>query len=180
MTTPADIEAMIARVSRGDRQAFAALYAATSPKLFGICLRVVGDRGGAEDALQEVFADIWHNTGRYQVNGLSPMTGLITIARNRAVDRRRARRCTSAVLDEVAELADLSPGPEVQAMAASERSRIADCLGLLDSDRAEAVRRAYVDGDNHADLAARFGVPLDTIRTWLRRSLLRLRACLSS
>jgi RNA polymerase sigma-70 factor, ECF subfamily len=180
MTTPADIEAMIARVALGDRQAFASLYAATSPKLFGICLRVLGDRAGAEDALQEVFVKIWHNAGRYQVNGLSPMTWLITIARNHAIDRRRALRTSTAELDEVAELADLSPGPEALAIASSDRARIAGCLGLLDPDRAEAVHRAYVDGDTYADLAVRFGVPLNTIRTWLRRSLLRLRECLSS
>jgi RNA polymerase sigma-70 factor, ECF subfamily len=59
---------------------------------FGICLRVLGNRAEAEDALQDVFVKIWRNAERYQVNGLSPMTWLITIARNLSIDRLRARK----------------------------------------------------------------------------------------
>ncbi len=180
MTTPAELEAMIARMALGDRAAFAALYAATSAKLFGICLRVLDNRSEAEDALQEVFVKLWHSAGRYQVNGLSPMTWMITVARNHAIDRLRARRSATGDMDELAELADLTPGPEAQLIAASERGRIAHCLGTLEPDRADAVRRAYLDGETYADLAHRYAVPLNTIRTWLRRSLLKLRECLSS
>jgi RNA polymerase sigma-70 factor (ECF subfamily) len=182
MTTPADIETLIARMALGDRAAFSALYAATSAKLFGITLRVLDNRAEAEDALQEIYVKLWHNAGRYQSNGLSPMTWLITIARNHAIDRLRARRpaATAAGIDEAAELADLSPGPEAQLIAAGERARLSACLATLDPDRAEAVSRAYMYGDSYADLAARYGVPLNTVRTWLRRSLLKLRECLST
>jgi RNA polymerase sigma-70 factor (ECF subfamily) len=179
MTTPAEIERLIAQVALGNRRAFDALYAATAAKLHGVALRILDNRAEAEDVVQEVYVSVWHNAGRYQVNGLSPMTWLITIARNRAIDRLRARRA-SQPLDEAAELADLSPGPEDAAIAASERGRIAACLGTLDPDRAEAVRRAYVEGESYGDLAQRFGLPLNTVRTWLRRSLQRLRACLSA
>ena len=179
MTTAPELETMIGRIALGDRAAFSALYAATSAKLFGICLRVLDNRAEAEDALQEVFVKVWHNAGRYQVNGLSPMTWMITVARNHSIDRLRARRTASGGMDEVAELADLAPGPEAQLIAASARGRIAGCLGTLEPDRADAVRRAYVEGETYADLADRYGVPLNTIRTWLRRSLLKLRECLS-
>ncbi len=179
MTTAPELEVMIGRMALGDRAAFSALYAATSAKLFGICLRVLDNRAEAEDALQEVFVKVWHNAGRYQVNGLSPMTWMITVARNHSIDRLRARRTASGDMDEVAELADLTPGPEAQLIAASERGRIAGCLGTLEPDRADAVRRAYIVGETYADLADRYGVPLNTIRTWLRRSLLKLRECLS-
>jgi RNA polymerase sigma-70 factor (ECF subfamily) len=179
MTTPADIEAMIARMAIGDRRAFAALYAATSAKLFGITLRVLGNRPEAEDALQEIYVKLWHNAGRYQVNGLSPMTWMITVARNHAIDRLRARRVASGNMDELAERADAAPGPEAQLIAASERNRIDHCLGTLEPDRADAVRRAYLDGETYQDLATRYDVPLNTVRTWLRRSLLKLRECLS-
>lgn len=180
MTTTSDIEAMIGRMALGDRQAFAALYAATSAKLFGICLRVLNDRAEAEDALQEVYVKVWHNAARYRVNGLSPMTWLITVARNHAIDRLRARRPAGGGMEEVATLADAAPGPEAQAIASSEAGRVAECLGQLPPDRADAVRRAYLDGESYNDLAGRYGVPLNTIRTWLRRSLLKLRECLSS
>jgi RNA polymerase sigma-70 factor, ECF subfamily len=179
MSTPADIEALIARVALGDRAAFSALYDATSAKLFGICLRVLNDRHEAEDALQEVFVRVWHKAGSYAVNGLSPMTWLITLARNLSIDRLRARKAPAETLDAVPELADAGPTPETAAIAASERGRIAGCLGELEPARADAVRRAYLDGASYQELADRHGVPLNTMRTWLRRSLLKLRDCLS-
>lgn len=183
MSRLTEIEAMIARVALGDRAAFGALYDATSAKLFGICLRVLDNRAEAEDALQEIYVKVWHNAGRYQVNGLSPMTWLITIARNHAIDRlrmrRRAERRAGGDMAEAADLADAAPGPEALAVAGSERVRIEGCLTELEPDRAAAVRGAYLAGESYADLAARFDVPLNTMRTWLRRSLLRLKECLT-
>jgi RNA polymerase sigma-70 factor (ECF subfamily) len=181
MGTLRDVEEMIARVAMGDRAALGALYGATSAKLFGVALRVLDDRQEAEDALQEVYVKVWHNAGRYRVNGLSPMTWLITVARNHAIDRLRARGGRRAApIEDMAEIADGGPNPEEQAMASSERGRIEACLRALEPDRAEAVRRAYLQGDSYQDLADRYRVPLNTMRTWLRRSLLRLRECMGS
>lgn len=172
---------MLARVALGDRSALSQLYAATSSKLFGVTLRVLEDRPEAEDALQEIYVKVWHNADRYRANGLSPMTWLITVARNHAVDRLRARRARRQdPIDEAAELADLAPGPEEAAIASSLRGAIEGCLAALEPDRADAVRRAYVRGESYVELAGRYGVPLNTIRTWLRRSLLKLRECLGS
>lgn len=179
MTTIAELELMIGRIALGDRKAFAALYSATSAKLFGVALRVLTNRAEAEDALQEVFVKVWNAADRYQVNGLSPMTWLITIMRNHAIDRLRARRGSTGDLAEAAELADLSPGPEALLIAKSEAGRIAGCLATLDPDKADAVRRAYMEGETYAELAVRYAQPLNTIRTWLRRSLLKLKECLS-
>lgn len=180
MTVPSDIESMIGRIALGDRKAFILLYDTTSAKLFGICLRVLGSRAEAEDALQEIFVKVWRNAGKYQINGLSPMSWLITIARNHAIDRLRSRRASGGTLDEVADVADTAPGPEALAIAASEAGRVADCLGQLEKDRSDAVRRAYLEGETYQELSVRYGMPLNTIRTWLRRSLLKLRECLSS
>ncbi|NVK61194.1 MAG: RNA polymerase subunit sigma, partial [Rhodobacteraceae bacterium] len=89
MTTPqAEIEDLIARTAMGDRAAFRLLYDRTAAKLFGVCLRVLNDRGLAEEALQDVYCKIWARAGQYRVNGFSPMTWLITLARNAAIDRR--------------------------------------------------------------------------------------------
>ncbi len=179
MATRDEIERHILRAAQGDRAAFASLYGATSAKLLGVALRVLDDRAEAEDVLQEIFVRIWHNAARYKSNGLSPMTWLITIARNAAVDRLRKRGRAGAAdpLDD--RIADGGAGPEAQAVAASERRRLDACMDELPAPRAEAVRRAYLDGETYADLAARFDVPLNTMRTWLRRSLLKLRECLS-
>src|SRR6056297_3599554 len=122
---------------------------------------------------------IWHNAGRYQANGLSPMTWLITIARNAAVDRLRKRRSPPASMEQAEARPDPAPGPEAQVIAASEGERLSACFDELDEGHAQAVRGAYLDGETYADLATRFDVPLNRMRTWLRRSLLKLKECLS-
>lgn len=177
MATRDEIDTWIARCALGDRTAFQNLYDHTSAKLFGVTLRVLKDRGEAEDALQEIYVKVWRGAKRYATGGASPMTWLITIARNHAIDRLRARKVTDGD-DALTVMADASPGPEAQAVAASEARRVEDCFGTLEPDRAKAVRLAYLDGESYADLAKRFDVPLNTMRTWLRRSLIKLRECL--
>lgn len=174
-----DLESLLARVALRDRAAFDALYSATSAKLFGICLRVLKDRGAAEDALQDGFVKIWHKADRYRVTGHSPMTWLITVMRNTAIDRLRARGAATVDLDDAGPLPDRAPGPEAAVIAAGDARRITECLGELDADRARAVRGAYLDGQSYAELAGMFSVPLNTMRTWLRRSLISLRECLT-
>ncbi len=179
MTDVAEIERLIGKVALGDRAAFDRLYAATSAKLFGVCLRVLGNRAAAEDALQDSFVKIWNKADRYQTNGLSPMTWLITIARNTSIDRVRARKNAADLGDFEDILADGRPSPEDVSIARSEASRITDCLDELKQDRRDAIKGAYLDGYSYAELAERFSVPLNTMRTWLRRGLQSLRECMS-
>ena len=179
MTTIEDIENLIARVGLGDRDSFSLLYDATSAKLFGVCLRILNNRAEAEDALQDAFVRIWQKADSYSANGYSPMTWLITLTRNLAIDRLRARKAPAADIENVPEIADSGPTPEAAAIAASERAQIDTCLDELEAGRAEAVRGAYLEGDSYQELAERYGVPLNTMRTWLRRSLLKLKECLS-
>lgn len=180
MTKTADIDAMIASVALGDRAAFSSLYAATSAKLFGLCLRVLNDQAEAEDALQDVFVKVWRDASRYQANGLGPMTWLITVTRNHCIDRVRARKAAAGDMADAADPADAAPDPQARPIAAAGKSGIDDCLSQLPPNGADAVRRAYLEGDTYEALAARYGVPLNIIRTWLRRSLIKLRECLSS
>jgi RNA polymerase sigma-70 factor (ECF subfamily) len=179
MTTRDDLEQMILRVAMHDRKAFQALYAATSAKLFGVILRVLKDRAAAEDVLQDVYVRLWQGgAATFTAAAASPISWLATIARNRAIDRLR-RTKPSRPLDEAPETHDPAPGPEDLAIASSERARIDGCLAELPPDRSAAVRAAYLDGDTYADLAQRFDVPLNTMRTWLRRSLMSLKDCLT-
>ena len=137
------------------------------------------DRGEAEEALQEVFVKMWTKADRFAVSELSPISWLVAVARNHAIDRIRARVDLSTVdIDAALEVADPAPGPEAIAVAAGESERIGRCLDELEQDRAAAVRGAYLKGESYAELAARHGVPLNTMRTWLRRSLMKLRECL--
>ena len=179
MTDRDHIEELIGKVSLGDRSAFAALYDATSGKLFAVCLRVLKNKSEAEDTLQDVYLRIWNKADRYATTGHSPMTWLITVARNLAIDHLRARKTGNVDLDTSGELVEKSPGPEATSIAASEQRRISACFEELQQDRADAVRAAYLDGETYQTLADRYDVPLNTMRTWLRRSLMALKECLS-
>lgn len=173
-----DIGELLSRVALRDRAAFSLIYQKVSPKLFAICLRMLKDRGDAEEALQDVFVRIWDKAGSYTGDGLNAYGWLCAITRYRCIDRLRARRPESEDLDAVEDLADLGPDPEQTAMLRSEGARIDTCMEALDPDRARAVRQAYVEGLSYQELAETYAVPLNTMRTWLRRSLLKLRECM--
>lgn len=173
------LESLIANVALGDRRAFSALYDATSAKLFGVALRILNNRASAEDVLQETYMKVWRHADRYAANGMSPMTWLITIARNTAIDRLRRSREGDDVDSMADRLSDSGPTPEQAAIARSDAARIRQCLGELEPQKSAAVRWAYLDGMSYAELSKRLDVPLNTIRTWLRRSLLALQECMS-
>lgn len=178
-TAREDIGALILRVALRDRSAFDKLYAATSAKLFGTCLRVLNNRAEAEDALQEVFVKIWLKADRFAVTGQSAMTWLIAVARHHAIDRLRARREALGGMDDTAlAVKDPSPDPEAQSASAGENRQLDGCLSELEADKANALRAAYMQGDSYADLAVRYAVPINTMRSWLRRGLMRLKECL--
>ena len=179
MTTTADIDRMLARTALGDRTAFAALYDATSAKLFGVAIRVLNDSAAAEDALQETYLKVWRYADRYTSNGMSPMTWLITIARNTAIDRLRATRQDADLADIEERMRAPGPTPEQSSIAGSEVKRMLACLSELPDDRRQAVRGAYLEGASYAELAQRFDVPLNTMRTWLRRALISFRECMA-
>lgn len=174
-----DIAALISRVALRDRAAFSSLYSATAPKLFSVCLRILKDRAEAEDALQEIYVKIWQRADRFAATGAGPSGWLVAIARNHAIDLLRARRPAGDSIDEEgSSIVDSAPDPERAAVVKGEGRRIDRCMEELESDRASAVRSAYVEGLTYQELAERHDVPLNTMRTWLRRSLLKLRECL--
>ncbi|MEQ1899396.1 MAG: sigma-70 family RNA polymerase sigma factor [Devosia sp.] len=180
MDGPAEITELLSRCALRDRQAFGELYRRTSAKLFGVTLRILRDRSEAEEALQEVYVKIWQRADRFVAGGYSPISWLVAVARNHSLDILRARRPQSEDIDVALEVADTAPDPERAAVESGERSRIESCLSELDTDKADAVRGAYLDGYSYEELATRHSVPLNTMRTWLRRSLLKLRECLSA
>jgi len=176
----ADIADLIARCALRDRGAFRDLYGRTSAKLYGVTLRILKDRSEAEEALQEVYVKIWQRADRYVPGGYSPISWLVAVARNHSLDVLRARKPRSDDIDLALEVADAGPDPEQAAVDSGERSRIDNCLDQLDGEKADAVRGAYLDGFSYEELATRHKVPLNTMRTWLRRSLMKLRECLTA
>ena len=170
----------LGRVADGDRAAFRVVYDATSAKLFGVVLRILGDRQTAEDVLQDVYVTVWSRAGGFDAGRASPITWLATIARNRAIDRLRTRKPVSraAPVEVLETVADEAETPAEAVEAASERNRLNGCLNELDARASDAIRTACFDGETYETLAARAGVPLGTMKSWIRRGLLRLRQCL--
>lgn len=174
-----NIETLIAQVALANQVAFSQLYDATSGKLFAVCLRVLNERAAAEDAMQDVYVKVWNNADRYQITGHSPMTWLITIARNTAIDRLRSRKTDRDIADYSERIAAPGLSPEQSAVASSESKQIIRCLDELDTDRRSAITGAYLQGKSYKELSGQFEVPLNTMRTWLRRGLATLRECMS-
>ncbi len=170
---------LILRCAARDRGAFRQLYRDTSAKLMGVLFRILGHRTEAEDALQEVYTRVWLKAARLDRARGRGMSWLIALTRNLAIDRLRARPA-EAQADEgaVEALASTEPRAESRLVAMGEAQRVADCFATLEPDRAQAVQGAYLGGLSYDQLARQFGVPLNTMRTWLRRSLLKLRECL--
>jgi len=173
-------EALVA-TGREDRSAFRAVYDLTSAKLFGIVLRICNDRHAAEEVLSDVYLTIWKRAGAYEPGRASPISWLATIARNRAIDwRRAAARAPSTPLDQAPDIADDRPGA-VDMMLADESARqLHLCLDSLDEKQRGAIRTAFFEGVTYVELAERYAVPLGTMKSWVRRGLLRLRDCLDA
>lgn len=170
---------ILGRIAVGERSAFREIYAATSAKLFGVCLRMLRDRAEAEDALQEVFTRIWTRSRSYDPQKARAMTWMIAIARHHCIDRLRMRPHDHDGDDAAMAIADTAPTAEMRAVAKGEAGRLRICLAQLEDGRAHALRGAYLDGLSYEALAARHAVPLNTMRSWLRRGLQKLRECMS-
>ncbi|WP_028796142.1 sigma-70 family RNA polymerase sigma factor [Thalassobaculum salexigens] len=181
LASSSDISRLLDRVAGGDRQAFADLYEATAPKLYGIILRILRRRDETDEVVQDVYVKIWQRAGDFDPARASPITWMATIARNRALDEvRRARVAT--VSDDIAleRAADPARSALGDVEASEDRRRLEVCLDALEGERGSLVRLAYLDGLSRQDLADRFGQPVGTIKTWLHRSLKQLRDCLTA
>ena len=171
---------LLLSVAREDRAAFRELYSVAGSKLMGVLLRILKDRHEAEDALQDLFARVWLKARAYDPARGSGLSWLAAMARNLAIDKLRARAPLADDDSALEFVSDTSPRAETQLIAKGEARRIGDCFDTLEPDRARAVRGAYLDGQSYQDLAASFGVPINTMRTWLRRSLISLRECMEA
>lgn len=177
-TGSADLAALLSASARGDRAAFAALYQRTSAKLYGICIRLLGSEAEAQDVLQDVYVLVWHKAASFDSGKASAITWLATVARNKSIDRLRRRKLPSDGLDAAAEIEDDSPTAFELIGEAQEAARLGRCLDELEERARSMIRAAFLDGATYRELADREGVPLGTMKSWIRRGLLRLRGCL--
>ncbi|MGB3469975.1 MAG: sigma-70 family RNA polymerase sigma factor [Erythrobacter sp.] len=177
-----ELRAAMVRLADGDSAALEQIYSATRVKLFGICLRILGDRKEAEDALQDVYINLWQRADRYDPQRASPISWLATFARNRAIDRLRTGKVRSGAVpvEEAAPLPDETPLADMLMVDAERDAQIHTCLGTLDEKAQTYIRAAFFEGRTYAQLAETADVPLGTMKSWIRRGLMRLRACLEA
>ena len=178
-TTPEALAQLMSRVAAGDRGALRDLYDATSAKLFGVCLRILLDREESEDVLQEVYVTIWRRADRFDSARASVMTWVSTIARNRAIDRLRARGPLAyAEQVDTLEIADGAVGADTLLEAVDDERKLHGCLSELDDRTESVIRTAFFGGVTYEALGQRMDVPLGTVKSWIRRGLAKLKGCL--
>jgi len=181
----AELMALIDRVGQRDEAALRLLYERTSPRLFGLAMRVVRQREWAEDVLQETFLTIWRVAVDYRASLSPPMAWLGLIVRSRALDLLRKRtadrsRITDEFDDVMAQtLPSDAPSPQDLADASEQAFALHKCLGQLEGRQREVVSLAYLRDLSHGELAEQLKLPLGTVKTWIRRGLEKLRDCMA-
>lgn len=175
----------LARVALGDRAALRHVYDATSAHLFGVALRILNRRDLAEDALQESFVNVWQHAGSYRASQAEPMTWLISIVRNKALDHLRSgQRHVAESIDaasdehEARQITDERPDPMQLLMNAADALSIRACLEAIDASQRQCLALAYYHGYSNTEVAAHLRAPLGSVKAWIRRGLERLRKCL--
>jgi len=179
MLTPAELVWLIAAVSKGDEAAFERLYMATRAKLYGVVLRILRRQDLAEEVIQETYVKVWSSAGQFNPAVSSPITWMAAIARNRAIDIVRKRGESSIEEEpEAMDVAAETPDPLARREMSEELKRLLECVGRLEPDRQKLVLLAYYNGWSREQLAAKFATPVNTVKTWLRRSMMEIRECL--
>lgn len=177
-----EIARLLAACARQDRQAFQRLYECTASQLLGCLIRILRNRALAEDALQDVFVQIWGRAGQFDSGRGSAWAWLITIARYRAIDlRRRESRLATEPWTEVDDMPGEDESPD-SGLALGQRATAAlsRCLGALQPRQRDCIVLAYQGGLTHAEVAGEIGEPLGSVKSWIRRGLTALKRCLES
>ena len=164
----------------GNRKAFAELYELTRSKLFAVSLRIVRERHLAEEVLQDSFVNIWNHAANYAAAKSAPLTWMTAIVRNRSLDI--VRRGGWEVPDEDDRLASTVEDEGLQPQDALVQNREAHdvnrCLEELEAEQRQSIALAFFHGLSHSELAEHMKKPLGTVKTHIRRGLMRLKDCL--
>ena len=174
---------LLARTALADQTAFGELYRQTSSHLYGVALRILRESATAEEVLQESFVNVWHHAGSYVAARSQPLTWLTSIVRNRCLDRLRKHDLDTVTIDDdehTMTIADQDPTPLELLLRGADASAVRRCVDRLDADQKQAIALAFYQGLSHAELARHLGQPLGTVKSWVRRGLERLKACLES
>jgi len=175
--TTADDQAALERMARGDQGALAEMYDRHGRLVYSLALRIVRDRGDAEDVTQDVFVQAWRQASRFDTTRGNVAAWLLTMARSRAIDliRRRRVRPQPGADDVVVETKDTSSAPDVQFEWAQRAETIQEAMGALPLLQRLAIELAFFEGLTQAEIAEQLEVPLGTVKTRIRQGLLKLR-----
>ncbi len=182
---PQQLKTWLLAAAKRDSSAFKSLYQATSPKLFGFALRILHKRELAEEVLQESYVAIWNNAGNYQSHLAAPMTWMATIVRNKAFDHLRrsdvsveidAEQFDSEVMNA---LQDPQATPIEALQISGDAKALAWCMSALEGLHRQTLALAYYHDLSHSEVAEQLQLPIGTVKTWIRRSLEKLRVCLA-
>jgi RNA polymerase sigma-70 factor, ECF subfamily len=172
-------EALLQACARGDRAALHSLYQVTAPQLFGLALGILRSRELAEDIVQDSFVLVWRQAHSFDPSRGAAMAWLARIVRNQCLDLLR-RRGREAPLDDtfMQSWEDPAPSPADVTALSRDAQRLRNCLDELDEGPRRSLMLAYYEGMTFEQVASRLGAPLGTVKSWIRRSLIRLKDCM--
>jgi len=173
------LDQLLRAAANGDRAAFRAIYDATSAKLFGVAVRILKRKDLAEDVMQDAYLKIWDAAPRYRPELGSPISWMVAITRNRAIDVLR-KRTELAVEDEQdrGERPDDAPDPFEMTAQSRELKALLNCMEKLSPDQRQSLLMAYYYGYTHEEISQRMARPAGTVKSWIRRGLIQLKGCL--
>jgi RNA polymerase sigma-70 factor (ECF subfamily) len=174
-----ELDQLLRATANGDRAAFRALYNATSAKLFGVALRILKRSDLAEDVIQDAYLKIWDAAPKFRPELGSPMSWMIAITRNRAIDILR-KRTEVGIEDEKdgGERADEALDPYQMTAQNNELKALLSCMERLNPDQRQCLLMAYYYGYTHEEISKRMSTPVGTVKSWIRRGLARVKECL--
>jgi RNA polymerase sigma-70 factor (ECF subfamily) len=173
---------LLVRIATGDEQALKVLYGQISDRAMAVAMRVMKDRTEAEDVVQETFVEVWKRAKQFDPGRGGAAAWVITIAKNRAIDRLRAKGTSARTAREAAMQpeVDASPAPLEAAEQRRDRERVLDALGQLPIEQRRAVELAYFEGFTQSEIASEMQEPLGTIKTRIRLAMAKLAGLLAT
>ncbi len=175
-----ELQQLMRATANGDRAAFRALYNATSAKLFGVAVRILKRSDLAEEVIQDAYLKIWDAAPKFRPELGSPMSWMVAITRNRAIDVLRKR--TEVGVDdqkESGERADEAPDPFEMTAQNNDLKALLSCMERLNPDQRQCLLMAYYYGYTHEEISQRMSTPVGTVKSWIRRGLARVKECLA-
>ncbi len=170
-----DLSALFARVQGGDQDAFAELYDAVAPMVFGAVKRILRDSAMSEEVTQEVFVELWTSAARFDPTRGVVTTWAVTIARRRAIDRVRSEQSRRNRVEQLGRRRpDVEDATDDVVVASLDAERVSRALAELPPDQRQIIQLAFIDGYSHSDIAEQLGLPLGTVKGRVRGGLQRL------